>query len=193
MTLDGYYVAETVVTNELWNAVMGHNPSYWNWYSNPVANVSWDDIVDRFLPRLNALSGKNFRLPTEAEWEYAARGGNKSKNYKYSGGNNVNEVAIFVENSRQRTGVAFSRIPNELQLYGMSGNVWEWCSDWYGEYGNEPSVNPQGPAAGRYRVLRGGSCMTLAQFCRVAGRNMNTPQYENYACGFRIVLSQKDL
>lgn len=193
VTLDGYYVAETEVTNELWQAVMGQTPSYWSWYSNPVADVSWDDIVDRFLPRLNALSGKNFRLPTEAEWEFAARGGNNSKDYKFSGSNNVNEVALFIENSRKRTGIAFSRIPNELQLYGMSGNVWEWCSDWYGEYESEPLVNPQGPATGRYRVLRGGSCLTLERFCRVAGRNMNTSQYKNYACGFRIVLSQKDL
>ena len=193
VTLDSYYVAESEVTNELWQAVMGQTPSYWNWYHNPVTDVSWNDIVDRFLPKLNALSGKNFRLPTEAEWEFAARGGNIGKGYKYSGSNNVKEVAVFVENSHERTGIVFSRFPNELQLFGMSGNAWEWCNDWYGEYESEPLVNPQGPATGKYRVLRGGSCLTKEQFCRIAGRNMNTPQYENYACGFRIVLSQKDL
>lgn len=192
VTLDSYFIGETEVTQQLWKAVMGQNPSYSQSLDKPVERVSWDDIVNEFLPKLNALTGREFRLPTEAEWEYAARGGNKSKGFKYSGSNNIDDAAYYVENSFNMTRGARSRTPNELELYGMSGNVWEWCSDWYGDYENGPSSNPQGPSSGRYRVLRGGSYRTGANLCRVASRNCNSSGYRNYAVGFRLVLSAND-
>ena len=197
VTLDGFYIAETEVTNEQWNAVMDYNPSlsYWDYYNRPVSYVSWRGAVEDFLPNLNAVLGKNFRLPTEAEWEFAARGGNKSNGFQYSGSNNVREAAWCNVNSYEHTWFVSWRFPNELGLYDMSGNVWEWCSDWYGDYESEPLVNPQGPATGRYRVLRGGSCLSDVHSCRVASRNTIEwfSMHDREACGFRIVLSQKDL
>ena len=196
VTLDNYYIGETEVTQQLWKAVMGENPSYAQTgsgvYNRPVEQVSWDVIVNEFLPKLNALTGREFRLPTEAEWEFAARGGNKSKGFKYSGSNNIKEVAFYVENSKNRTWEALSLTPNELKLYGMSGNVWEWCSDWYGDYQNGSSNNPHGALSGRYRVLRGGGFRAGANLCRPTSRNCNRSSYRNYATGFRLALSTID-
>ena len=189
--INTFFIGETEVTQQLWRAVVGNDPSYWppQGWIRPVEQVSWDDIVNVFLPKLNAMTGQEFRLPTEAEWEFAARGGEKSNHYKYSGSNNVYEAACFIENSHNRTNSVTSSKPNELQLHRMSGNVWEWCSDWYGDYGNNPSSNPQGPSSGRYRVLRGGSYLTGADLCRTTSRNCNFPGYRNYAVGFRLALS----
>lgn len=192
--LNSFLIGETEVSQQLWRAVVGNNPSYWppQGLNLPVEQVSWDDIVNVFLPKLNAMTGQEFRLPTEAEWEFAARGGEKSNDYKYSGSNNVYEVACFVENSHRRSNHVISPKPNELQLHRMSGNVWEWCSDLYGDYENSPSSNPQGPSSGRYRVLRGGSYLTRANLCRTTSRNCNSQGYRNYAVGFRLALSVND-
>lgn len=192
VTLDSYYIGETEVTQQLWKAVMGSNPSYWKYNFNPVEQVSWDDIVNEFLPRLNALTGYEFRLPTEAEWEYAARGGGKSRDYKYSGSNNIDAVAYYYENSFRQPHVVKQKQPNELGLYDMSGNVCEWCCDWYGDYENIPSSNPQGPASGRYRVHRGGSCISeVGRLCGTTSRDCNVCQLSKQWIGFRLVLSSE--
>ena len=176
------------VTQAQWKAVMGSNPSRFKGDNLPVENVSWDD-VQAFIRKLNQLTGKRYRLPTEAEWEYAARGGNKSRGYKYAGGNNIDEVAWYDGNSGERTHPVGKKRPNELGLYDMSGNVWEWCSDWYDEdyYGNSPQNNPQGPASGSSRVFRGGSWLNYAILCRSASRYYSTPDSRYGLIGFRLV------
>lgn len=191
VTVDSYYIGETEVTQELWTAVMGSNPSYFKGTQRPVEYVSWHDCKD-FIMKLNRLTGKNFRLPTEAEWEYAARGGNKSKGYKYSGSNTIGNVAWYYENSGTRTHDVKSKIPNELGIYDMSGNVWEWCQDWFGSgyYANSPQANPTGPSSGSNRVLRGGSWINGAQSCRVANRYDTTPSSRGSGIGFRLILVQ---
>lgn len=164
VTLSDYYIAETEVTQELWCAVMGSNPSRFTRSSrNPVEMVSWHDCQS-FIQRLNQLTGLRFRLPTEAEWEYAARGGNKSKGYKYSGSNRIDDVAWYDGNSGAVTHEVAKCYPNELGLYDMSGNVWEWCSDWYGSYSSVAQVDPSGAGTGSSRVNRGGSWYSSAQF-----------------------------
>ena len=187
VTLSDFYIGETEVTQALWKAVMGTNPSYFKGDSNPVYDVSWNDCQE-FIRKLNSLTGRTFRLPTEAEWEYAARGGNQSKGYKYSGSNTHSSVAWHTDNSGSQTHAVKTKSPNELGLYDMSGNVWEWCSDWYGSYSSSSQTNPTGPASGSYRVVRGGSCYFYARFCRVSIRNYNSPdnRYSNY--GLRLVL-----
>ena len=188
VTLSDYYIGETEVTQELWVAVMGSNPSYFRGSTKPVENVSWNDCRE-FIKKLNQLTGKNFRLPTEAEWEYAARGGNKSRGYKYSGSNNISDVAWYSDNSSWATHPVCIKSPNELGLYDMSGNVWEWCSDWYGEnyYSSSPQTNPIGPNSGSSRVFRGGDYILDAQFCRVAIRGGNTPGLRFDGLGLRLV------
>ena len=188
VTLSDYYIGETEVTQELWQAVMGSNPS--NFSGNPhrpVEYVSWNDCQE-FITKLNELTGKNFRLPTEAEWEYAARGGNKSKGYKYSGSNTIGDVAWYDGNSGSRTHDVKTKQANELGIYDMSGNVWEWCQDWYGSYSSNSQTNPTGPSSGSYRVLRGGSWFSLAGSCRVSDRNSNYPDGRYFSGGFRLVL-----
>ena len=136
---------------------MGSNPSRYTGDDNlPVEQVSWKDVQE-FIQKLNALTGKTYRLPTEAEWEYAARGGNQSQGYKYAGSNTVGDVAWHYGNSDHKTHPVGQKQPNELGLYDMSGNVWEWCQDWYGDYSSSAQTNPTGPSSGSYRVLRGGS------------------------------------
>ena len=187
VTLDGYYIGKCEVTQELWEAVMGSNPSHFKGAQNPVENVSWNDCQE-FVSRLNSLTGRTFRLPTEAEWEYAARGGNQSLHYKYSGSNNIDEVAWYYNNSGSTTHEVGTKSPNELGIYDMSGNVYEWCSDWYGGYSAGAQTNPQGPSSGSYRVLRGGSWSNNARDCRVSYRSSNGPNYGIKIFGLRLVL-----
>ena len=187
VTLSRYSIGETEVTQELWEAVMGSNPSYYGGYpQRPVEYVSWNDCQE-FIKKLNQLTGKNFRLPTEAEWEYAARGGNKSKGYKYSGSNTIDNVAWY---SSSITHDVKTKQANELGIYDMSGNVWEWCQDWYNSsyYSSSAENNPTGPASGSYRVLRGGSWYTYAWLCRVSYRSNNYPGSRNDDSGLRLAL-----
>ena len=197
VTLSDYYIGETEVTQALWQAVMGSNPSKFKGNNNPVERVSYYDCKD-FINKLNTLlagqlpAGRKFRLPTEAEWEFAARGGNKGKNnnYKYSGSNSIDAVAWWgydKGNSNKQTHPVKQKQPNELGIYDMSGNVYEWCSDWYAKdyYSVSPDANPQGSSSGSYRVLRGGSWYDFAEFCRVAFRSYY-PDYRSYSCGLRL-------
>lgn len=187
--LDSYYIGETQVTQDLWQAVMGNNPSKWEGDRLPVETVSWNDCQE-FIKKLNHITGKTFALPTEAQWEYAARGGNKSKGYKYSGSNNIDEVAWYEDNSNDRTNIVATKKANELSLYDMTGNVWEWCNDWFdgGYYIDSPQDNPKGPFSGDDRVLRGGSWDCDDWGCRVSYRNGSDPGDRGYDGGFRLVL-----
>ena len=127
-----------------------------------------------------------YRLPTEAEWEYAARGGNKSKGYKYSGSDNVDDVAWYWQNSGSKPQEVGKKAPNELGIYDMSGNVWEWCSDWYGNYSSSSQTNPYNSAPDLCRAVRGGSCADFAIDSQVSFRNLNWPTFTNFDLGFRI-------
>ena len=187
VTLSDYYIGETEVTQELWTAVMGENPSSFKGNNKPVERVSWNDCQE-FIKKLNQLTGKNFRLPTEAEWEYAARGGNKSLDYKYSGSDIVGVVAWYDGNSGSRTHDVKTKQANKLGIYDMSGNVYEWCQDWYGSYSSSSQTNPTGPSSGSSRVLRGGGWDFNARSCRVSYRNYGSPDPGNSNCGFRLVL-----
>lgn len=187
VTLSSYYIGVTEVTQALWEAVMGKNPSYFKGADLPVEQVSWEDC-QTFIRKLNALTGQTFRLPTEAEWEYAARGGGKSKGYQYSGSNNLGEVAWYDDNSGSKTHAVGTKRANELGLYDMSGNVWEWCQDWYGSYSSSAQTNPQGASSGSYRVNRGGSWSSYARGCRVANRNSLSPGFRCYYLGLRLAL-----
>ena len=157
--LSAYWIGQTEVTQELWMALMNENPSSNTGAKLPVEAVTWDDCQE-FIAKLNKATGKNFRLPTEAEWEFAARGGNLSKGYKYSGSNNLNDVAWHSGNSGDETHPVGTKKANELGIYDMTGNVWEWCNDWWSEtyYSQSLQNNPQGPSISPYKVLRGLSC-----------------------------------
>ena len=187
VTLSDYYIGKYEVTQELWEAVMGSNPSYFIGAQNPVEYVSWNDCQN-FIKKLSSLTGMTFRLPTEAEWEYAARGGKKSLHYKYSGSGNIDDVAWYYDNSGSSTHAVGTKTANELGIYDMSGNVWEWCSDWYGGYSAGAQTNPQGPSTGSYRVLRGGSWNDGARYCRVSNRRSLDPVFSNNYSGLRLVL-----
>ncbi len=197
-----FYIGTTEVTQKMWLAVMGYNPSEFPEHDydedRPVERVAWE-AVQKFIKKLNAATGKNFRLPTEAEWEFAARGGNKSKHYIYSGSNNVDEVAWYDwgEDNYDGTFRMFENVsmkkPNELGLYDMSGNVAEWCQDWYGDYTSSPQTDPKGPATGEYRVVRSGG--GTPNGCRITTRNGSEPAqtmsgYECTGTGFRLVLTK---
>jgi formylglycine-generating enzyme required for sulfatase activity len=185
--LRSFIIQRTEVTQELWQAVMGSNPSKdKSWKDNPVTDVSWEDC-QAFIKKLNSITWKKYRLPTEAEWEYAARGGRLSKGYKYAGSNNLDEVAWYNGNSNQKIHPVAEKKPNELGLYDMSGNVWEWCNDWYGEYRLKLKNNPQGPDNGNDRVMRGGSWGYDAVFCLVAIRDDRDPDYRYDFGGFRLL------
>ena len=189
-TISDYYLGETLVTQELWKAVVGHNPSYYKRNDLPVEQVSYDDIVNVFLPTLNQLTGKKFRLPTEAEWEYAARGGNVGLGYEYSGSNILDLVAWYFETTNDKgTRPVKTKYPNELGLYDMSGNVWEWCRDWFGFYDSEPKINPHGPSFGTCKVLKGGGWYDYAGYCGVSSRFGDAPNARNHFNGFRLCLS----
>ncbi len=191
VTLSTFSIGQTEVTQELWKAVMGNNPSEFKGTKRPVDMVDYYDCED-FLKELNKLTGKNFRLPTEAEWEYAARGGNKSKGYMYSGGNDIDNVAWYKGNSKEKTHPVAQKRANELGLYDMSGNVWEWCLDWYDDnyYANSPALNPTGPAEGKERVNRGGhwGCDIEHNRLRVTQRDKDIAGSRCALIGLRLAL-----
>ena len=185
VTLSDYYIGQTEVTQALWKAVMGSNPSNHKGDNLPVENVSWNDC-QVFIQKLNQLTGKQFRLPTEAEWEYAARGRRKSRGYKYAGGNDIGLVAWYSGNSGYETHLVATKQANELGIYDMSGNVWEWCSDWYGDYTSSSRSDPQGPSLGSIRVIRGGGYYNFAGYCRISCRSVNTPDGRGDNRGLRL-------
>ncbi len=195
VTLSSYSIGETEVTQALWQAVMGSNPSYFSGSQKPVEQVSWDDCQD-FIRRLNSLTGENFRLPTEAEWEFAARGGNSSRGYKYAGSNTIGNVAWYYDNSYDLgsgspdygTHTVATKSPNELGLYDMSGNVIEWCQDRYGSYSSSSQTNPTGSSSGSLRVSRGGGWDYYARDCRVSHRSSDAPGSGSNYLGLRLAL-----
>ncbi|MCX6278119.1 MAG: SUMF1/EgtB/PvdO family nonheme iron enzyme [Bacteroidetes bacterium] len=191
VTLNNFYIGKTEVTQKQWREVMGSDPPELNnkgCDQCPVEGVSWIDVQD-FITKLNRKTNKTYRLPTEAEWEYAARGGNKSRGYAYSGSTNVGDVAWYSENSGLITHPVGQKEPNELGIYDMTGNVWEWCRDWYGAYEydwNSTISNPQGPSSGSDHVFRGGGWGIGPQYCRTSYRNGAAPDYRSYYLGFRF-------
>jgi len=189
VTVSDFYIGKYEVTQAQWKAVMGNNPSYFKGDNLPVESISWYDVQE-FIKKLNQRTGKHYRLPTEAEWEYAARGGNKSRGYKYSGSDNIESVAWYIGNSSSKTHIVGTKQHNELEIYDMSGNVWEWCNDCYSSsyYGSGPQNNPQGASSGSRRVRRGGSWGNGASSCRVANRNYNNPNYSLCNLGFRLAI-----
>ncbi len=216
VTLSSFKIGQTEVTQELWMAVMGNNPSYFNEYGNsdygsyhssenygtnlqrPVEWVSWNDCQE-FISNLNQITGKNFRLLTEAEWEYAARGGNNSQGFLYAGSNTLVDVAWYVSTipSIEHGTVGYgtqtvaTKLPNELGLYDMTGNVREWCHDWYNSnyYSESPSTNPQGPDSGTYRVLRGGCWANYQkQDLYLSRRFIESFNHLDYGIGLRLAL-----
>ena len=188
-----FKIGKYEVTQAQWVAVMGTNPSFFsNCDDCPVELVDWN-LVQEFIRKLNDKTGASFRLPTEAEWEYAARGGNKSKSTKYSGGNDINQVAWYSDGiAENRSHPVGKKKPNELGLYDMSGNVWEWCSDRYAAdyYAKSPAKNPQGPDAGEKRVVRGGSWNCIDLYCGVSYRWF-APSDRNGSNGLRLVQDVK--
>ena len=184
-----YYIGKYEVTQALWQAVMGSNPSNFKGDNLPVENVSWNDCQE-FLSKLNSITGKTFRLPTETEWEYAARCGMKSKGCQYSGSKNISDVAWYTDNSGSKTHSVGSKQANELGIYDMSGNVWEWCQDRYGRYDSSSQVNPTGAISGSDRVIRGGCWYCTARSCRSSCRSYNAPDDRNDNLGLRLVLSE---
>ena len=187
VTLSGYYIGKTEVTQALWKAVMGSNPSEFTGDELPVECVSWYDCQE-FIRKLNAMTGQNFRLPTEAEWEFACRGGNNSRGYKYSGSNYIDNVAWYYDNSGKKTHSVATKSPNELGIYDMSGNVSEWCADWYGDYSSGAQTNPKGPYGGSHRVSRGGSGYDIARYSRSSNRGGINPAYRCINHGLRLAL-----
>ena len=187
VTLSTYNIGETEVTRMLWYAVMGADPSEFKGdLTRPVEMVSWDDC-QTFITKLNRLTGKHFRLPTEAEWAFAARGGNLSHGYLYAGSESIGDVAWYEGNSSATQPVA-TKAPNELGIYDMSGNVWEWCQDWYGDYPTGSYTNPQGPTTGTARVFKGGSWHSPAYNCTIGTRSHTAPENQVNHRGLRLVL-----
>ena len=221
VTLSTFAIGQTEVTQQLWQAVMGSNPSYFNGYGNkdygsyhinvsygtnlqrPVESANWEDCQE-FITKLNELTGKHFRLPTEAEWEYAARGGNRSQGYTYAGSNDIDVVAWYANNSfyglnpgdpnsGYGTHVVAIKYPNELWLYDMSGNVREWCQDWYATYfSNDAQTNPTGPETGDDRIERSGDWSMESSLCRPTRRSAADPSRRDPGFGLRLVLPESD-
>ena len=188
VTVGNFNLAETEVTQELWMAVMGNNPSgYTDDAQLPVESVTWVDC-QQFISKLNEITGDSFRLPTEAEWEYAAKGGNRSKGYLYCGSDTLANVGWYKDNAEERPHNVKLLAPNELGLYDMSGNIWEWCSDWHGNYTAEDAIAPQGAAEGKTRVVRGGSWLVDAAICRPADRSSGAPRGGGCIVGLRLAL-----
>lgn len=185
--LNSYYIGRYEVTQAEWVRIMRYNPSYFKDDERPVESISWNE-VQIFISELNTKTGKTYRLPTEAEWEYAARGGNQTKGYKYSGSNNLHDVAWFWGNTKGQTSITGEKMPNELGLYDMSGNVHEWCNNWYDSiyYLKNSVENPQGPNFGEFRVFRGGCWNSDKEYCRTANRGYKVSDFRNPSLGFRL-------
>lgn len=192
VTLDTFFIGETVVTQALWKAVMGEEDRRFDFGDDdfPAVSLNWIDCQS-FLKALNKKTGLKFRLPTEAEWEFAARGGNKSRGYVYSGSNELNKVAWSEQSHDKRLHPVKQKRHNELGLYDMSGNVWEWCSDWDGNYPNKEQHNPKGPKSDKfyYRVIRGGSWNDPSWFCYVFQRFANRYNKTWNDCGLRLAMT----
>lgn len=185
VTLSSFFIGKYEVTQEEWEAVMGNNPSRSKGSKLPVEAVSWNDCR-KFIHKLNQLTGKKFRMLTEAEWEYAARGGKRSKGYMYSGGDSIDNVAWYMDNSSNKLHEVGQKTPNELGLYDMSGNVSEWCNDRYDEYNKSHQTNPKGPSSGSTRIERGGSGLGATIWCRVSIRGSHWPSERYYGLGLRL-------
>jgi formylglycine-generating enzyme required for sulfatase activity len=205
--LSDFYIGKYQVTQKLWNEVMGRSIRTQLYLANskvlngegaeyPIYYVTYNESLD-FCSKLNKLlskqlpKGYKFCLPTEAQWEYAARGGNKSDGYRYSGGNEIDEIAWYEDNSNKHTHKVGTKVKNELGIFDMCGNVFEWCLDWYGDfyYEKSPLINPKGPDSGTARVVRGGSWNTKPHHCRVSFRHGTSPSNRSFDNGFRVVLS----
>jgi len=203
VTVSSFYIGKYPVTQKEWKKIMGSNPSEFKGSLRPVENISWYDAVE-FCNKLSQkegltpaykVSGANvscnweadgYRLPTEAEWEFAARGGNLSRGYKYSGSNNLDEVGWYHNNSDEETRIVGEKEPNELGIYDMTGNVREWCWDLCGAYSSESQTNPRGPSTGSARVSRGSSCRSNDGECLVAYRYYYPPDFSGVTLGFRL-------
>ena len=183
--LGNFMIGETEVTQALWTAVMGSNPSHFHGANKPVEKVSWNDC-QLFIEKLNKLTGKCFRLPTEAEWEYAARGGKHSCGFRYPGSNKPKETCWYA--GTNETKEVAKKCPNEIGIYDMGGNVWEWCNDWKGNYSSSDETNPTGPRTGVKKVLRGGSINSTKDLMRITHRSSNTPDYSKSYIGMRLAL-----
>ena len=214
VALSGFYICKYEVTQELWQAVMDTNirqqrdkhksqsnisisglsvlDIYGEGADYPMYYLSWDDCRD-FIAKLNQLTGKSYRMPTEAEWEYAARGGrygaNRYQSLEYSGSKSINDVAWFKNNSDHTTHLVGQKSPNELGLCDMCGNVWEWCQDWYGDYSSEVQTDPIGPSSGNYRLMRGGSWDSESSSCCVTTRHYVSPSNRDRCFGLRLAAS----
>ena len=187
VTVFDFYIGKYEVTQAQWKAIMGTNPSKYKDDNLPVERVSWNDVRD-FIYRLNSVTGKQYRLPTEAEWEFAARGGNNTRRYRYSGGNSIDAVAWFEGNSGSTHPVG-TKTANELGIHDMNGNVYEWCRDRYGLYSADAQINPQGPLSGDYRSLRGGSWATFISGLQISSRACLLPDHFSEEVGFRLACS----
>jgi len=204
VTIGDFYIGKYEITQKQWQSIMGTTvrqqrdkadasyPIKGEGDNYPMYYVSWNEVQE-FISRLNTATGKQYRLPTEAEWEYAARGGSKSWGYKYSGSNTLDDVAWYDGNSGATTHAVGTKMPNELGIYDMSGNVWEWCSDWYSEnyYSNNTQTNPKGPLSGSGRVGRGGGWDSGARGVRVSNRCAYTPDFRSNDLGFLLASSSK--
>ena len=197
VTVSDFYIGQFEITQAQWQAVMGTSvyqqqskaggsSTYGTGNDYPMYYVSWEEAKE-FCRRLSQQTGKTYRLPTEAEWEYAARGGKKTQNTKYAGGYSLVYVGWYTNNSGGKTHAVGTKNANELGIYDMSGNVWEWCEDWYGDYRSYDTDNPTGASSGSYRVLRGGSWRSNAGNCRVSNRNGSSPGSRDDSDGFRVV------
>lgn len=187
VSVDDYYIGQFEVTQELYKFVMGYNPSHFVGDSLPVDNISWVD-AKTFIHELNKMTGKQYRLPTEAEWEFAARGGRWSQDLNYSGSDDLNAVGWCDGNSGRRTHAVGTKAPNELDIYDMCGNVYEWCQDRYAIYKADPQTNPQGPDFGKARVMRGGSWRSEARNCRNTYRSSEDYEARILNCGLRLAM-----